>query len=268
MRKWLAAGAALLAVLGALLLWGLHEHALPLSELKPLAQSANGERYILYVRKPAACTSANPCPAVYVLDGAWLIGPYEHIAEQAEQSGPARPVILVGIGYQNIAATGSLRKRDFTPTFGHAANARTGGADAFLAVLERQIIPYAEAHYPIDRASRGLVAHSYAGLFATYVLARSPHLFDRCVIISPALWFRDYAVMREHFPTLDARIALFSDTPAEGQSDMARDVLRLRDALQSAGSKQVTAEIIPGTTHMSVPQIALARVHPALYPAR
>lgn len=271
MPKVLLAGGALCvaAAIALFLFIGFGAHVPPVADMRALPRAGNGETYVLFIRVPPTCTRRAPCPALYVLDGANWMGPFEHIVDVETRAGRARPVVLVGIGYQDFVATGRLRKRDFTPNFAHedAAVGATGGAAAFLRVLQGEIIPYVEARYPVDRRERGLAAHSYAGLFAAYALDRAPGLFDRYLIVSPALWFDNYRIFTQHTPPHPGvRIALASDTPTSDESAMARDVRRFSAALQHDTHVTPLVRIYAGTTHMSVPPIAFRDAFPALYP--
>jgi len=270
MRKWLIASAVLLAALAITVGVGFQTHLLPIADIRPLPRAANGVDYVLYVRAPAACTPAHPCAAAYVLDGAAWTGQFEHAADVAAQAGRAQPIVIVGVGYVDIAGTAWRRKRDFTPNFGQTDSApsthATGGAAAFLHVLRDEIIPYAESHYPIDPRCRGLIAHSYAGLFAAYTLKRTPDLFDRYLIISPALWFDNYHVFQEQpAPTQPTTIALASDAKTQGVSHMARDVERYGDMLSGNAAFSASVHLYPGATHMSVVPLAFTDAIPLLY---
>jgi predicted alpha/beta superfamily hydrolase len=235
--------------------------------------TSNGESYVLYVHTPAACTRARPCPALYVLDGEQLLTRLRGLAEEEAQQGIAAPVVLVGVGYRNSAATRSRRRFDFTPRFDRPSPGRTtGGAEAYLNVLRREIIPYAEAHFPIDRSFRGIAGHSYGGLLATYTLICAPGLFQRHLIISPSLWFDDYrilSVVREtrSFPDGQLRVFLAAEDAPEGSAAMARDVDRLAKLISEKRPGVVQMRTFPGQTHGSVVWPAARAGLPILFSA-
>ncbi|MEJ0059832.1 MAG: alpha/beta hydrolase-fold protein [Terricaulis sp.] len=195
MRKVLV---LIVAVVAGLTLAGAAWIAVGVSPRFP-ERASNGVDYILYTDVPSACTRRSPCPVIYLLDGERWFSSTRDALHGLVGARRAPPVVLVGIGYQNIARTAALRKRDFTPDFGGASGA-TGGADAYLRVLRDELMPYAERTMPIDPSRRVLAGHSYAGLFATHALIEAPDLFEATVIVSPALWFGDYATFERNLP--------------------------------------------------------------------
>lgn len=261
-RAWLAlAAAAALAALAAQVI-------LPRSHVLLPPRAVNGVDYNLYAHVPEACR-ARQCPALYVLDGDLWMPTLARMVDDGVRAGRLEPVVLVGIGYRDILNTAARRKHDFTPAFGRTRN-RTGGADAYLDVLREEIIPYAEARLPISRESRGIAGHSYGGLLATYALERAPDLFDRYLIMSPALWFDEGKIYSQPFAPAPAqrRVFLAADTPRGAQSHMARDVVRLAALLSQHGDIAVSRAMIVGADHNSMVAPAARRGLDALYDAR
>ena len=64
----------------------------------------------------------------------------------------------------------------------------TGGADEYLRLLTREIIPEAEKLIQGEPIWRGLAGYSLAGLFAVYSLYRED-CFSRIASMSGSLWF-------------------------------------------------------------------------------
>lgn len=64
----------------------------------------------------------------------------------------------------------------------------TGGADDYLEMLTREILPAAEQGLPGTPRWRGIAGYSLAGLFAVYALCRTD-LFSRAACLSGSLWF-------------------------------------------------------------------------------
>lgn len=261
-RVWLIAVALALIALGAVA----YQFIAPRSHVLTPPRAANGIDYVLHVHVPTACRGGG-CRALYVLDGLAWIPTFARIEDDLIARHRMAPVILVGIAYRDALNTGDLRKKDFTPAFGRAPN-RTGGADAFLGVLRDELIPYAEAHLPIAPGERGLAGHSYAGLFAAYALAQQPDLFDRYLIMSPALWFDDGKIYDVALAPADhARTAFIAaDTPrGETRSDMANDMLRLNERLLAQPNLSVSHALILGESHNGMVAPAAQRGLLALY---
>lgn len=90
------------------------------------------------------------------------------------------------------AVSGLDWHRDMAPWDAPSAfkngEAFTGGAESYLALLTREILPRVEALLPSLPCWRGIAGYSLAGLFALYALYHTP-LFSRAASISGSLWF-------------------------------------------------------------------------------
>ena len=67
----------------------------------------------------------------------------------------------------------------------------TGGADAYLQFMVKQIMPNAEKYIQGSIAWRGLAGYSLAGLFAVYSMYQTI-LFSRIASMSGSLWFPNF----------------------------------------------------------------------------
>ena len=239
----------------ALLLLGVAAYRFigPRSNFLTPPRASNGIEYVLYVHIPPACRN-DRCHALYILDGLAWLPTFAALQDELSQRHQIEPLILVGIAYRNAIDTRDLREHDFTPAFGRTTQ-HTGGADAFLRVLRDELIPYAEARLPIASDERGLVGHSYAGLFATYALAEAPDVFDSYLIMSPALWFDHGKIYQHTFtsPRSPRRIYLAADAPANAPPGaIANEVAELAELLSAQSNVQVSRAVFPGTTHTSM----------------
>jgi uncharacterized protein len=108
------------------------------------------------------------------------------------------PILLVGVGYENDAA--SRRFRDLTPSRDEGIAGRgerqMGGAEAFLNFLDKGLKPWVESCYAVEADGATFVGHSLGGLFGTYVLLTRPESFARYAISSPSLWWDDSSIFR------------------------------------------------------------------------
>ncbi len=257
-------------------------------EVIDLPVSNNGVAYRLFVRKPLVAPDSGERPVVvYILDALWDTPAVVAAESNAEFLGHFPPIYYVGIGYQNENDGVRLeanRTRDYTPTAWKPADPRqhflqpvdyegSGGASAFLDVLERQVFPQVESRYGVRGDTRVIVGKSYAGLLATYALLTRPALFSDYLIISPALWWDDYfldypdrAVMRleraPHGGRLDepTKVWIGMGDGEEGLGMLA-DVYVLGRALRLRRDPNLhlTVEIIPDETHESVYMPAFTR---------
>ncbi|MGD8497198.1 MAG: alpha/beta hydrolase-fold protein [Gemmatimonadales bacterium] len=257
-------------------------------EVIDLAVANNGVAYRLFVRKPISEPREGERPiVVYLLDALWDTPAVAAAESNSEFLGHFPPIYYVGIGYQDENAGvrhETNRTRDYTPTAWAPEDPSqhflqpvdyedSGGAAAFLDVLERQVIPYVENRYPVDPDRRVLVGKSYAGLLATTALLTRPALFSDYLIISPALWwddyFRDYrdrAVMRlerqGHGDGLSRPTKVWIGMGSgEERLGMLADVYVLGRALRLRrdSNLDLTIEVIPDEVHESVYMPAFTR---------
>jgi predicted alpha/beta superfamily hydrolase len=72
-----------------------------------------------------------------------------------------------------------------------------GGADAFVAFLEKELMPRIDSEYRTDRRDRGIGGMNLGGSFAVSMSYRRPGFFKRAVAIAPNVRFADYAIVQE-----------------------------------------------------------------------
>lgn len=135
-------------------------------------------------------------PVVYILDGGveedfiHLVG----LVRFNTQPWIDRFANSIVVGIEN-----TNRKRDFTTKvdnlnfldeegFDRNMFSEYGGAGAYAAFLEGELIPYIEKNYK-GNDNRTVIGESLAGLFSTYTLLYHPDLFTNYIIISPSLWW-------------------------------------------------------------------------------
>lgn len=149
----------------------------------------------------------------------------------------------------------------------------SGGAPAFLDVIEREVIPFFRRRYDVSVTTSVLVGKSMGGLLAATALLTRPALFSHYLIISPALWwddyfkdFRDRAVMRLEREGHATRLAAPTKVwigmgDGEERLGMLADVHVLGRALRLRNDRNLnlTIETIPGEEHGSVFIPAFAR---------
>ncbi|MBB4630912.1 alpha/beta hydrolase [Sphingosinicella soli] len=178
---------------------------------------SNAEQYRIFIGGPNPSFFAGDaeqdarCPVILVLD-AKLNFALVHAQVQIMNSlGQLPPAYVVGIGYagdESFFEKDAIRRQaDLTPSRGGEREAQTGtnnrasgvghgGANAFLAFLECELLPRLQATYPIMQDDRTIVGHSLGGLFSSWVLFHRPQLFNRYVVVSPSWWWNEYEIWR------------------------------------------------------------------------
>lgn len=166
--------------------------------------SVDGSRtWRVHVGIPKTPAPAEGFPSFWMLDGNAALMEFDDalIAELAQQE---RPQVLVFIGYDNeLRIDSAARTRDYTPALTpedqHATTTYplTGGADAFLDLIERRIRAEVECRTPLDATQCTLWGHSLGGLLVLHTLYTRTGAFQTYASASPSMWWHDGLAVRE-----------------------------------------------------------------------
>lgn len=259
-----------------------------------LPTASNGIDYRIYVRKPLRePAEGEKHSSIYFLDALANFTPAGAMTYNYEQFNYLPSAYYIGIGYQNEADgewKAENRTRDYTPTAftppkGHFLEHSpkdwqgSGGAPAFFDVVEKEIIPFIEQNFAnVDRTDRVLVGKSIGGLGATYALLERPNLFNRYLIISPAIWWDDWLKDRgdrwvmQSVNNADGNYktptrAYFAVGSAEERLDLVTDLYVMANGLRKRRHENLSlnVEVLDGEQHEGVFPSAFMRGIVGLY---
>lgn len=263
-----------------------------------------GRDYRLFVHLPDGAPPPGGFPVIYVLDANSAFYAALSSARAGALFGELRPAIVVGVGYPmadpwQILAT---RNKDLTTPVTAEVLAKmppnpgltpenTGGLDAFLDVLDREVKPFVASLQKVDATDQTLFGHSLGGLAVVRALMTRPASYRTFVSASPSLFWNDRAVLAD-LPALEAKIRTGAVQPRvllmagelEGSptgyrtgpmrmtqsqvngliqtTQMVDNAVRLGAALKAVkgqGAYRVKTVVFPETSHLSVVPGALAR---------
>jgi predicted alpha/beta superfamily hydrolase len=194
--------------------------------------SQDKDEYILKITFPRNYSSDKEYKTLYYLDAYWLteitLGSYTIL----DLCNYVEEVVFVGISLNGSEKDWhTQRDMDFTPSpfenlgfleslkksipdknikikvktgGGNQLNKEsTGGAHLFLDFLEHQVIDFVEKEYPNLNKQRGVLGHSFGGLFGFYTLQKRPELFQDLLLISASLsWNSSELVDKGNFSKL------------------------------------------------------------------
>lgn len=126
-------------------------------------------------------------PVMYLLDGSSHINHTTSSSQYLAGIGAAPGIIVVGIN--NVE-----RAYDLTPIKDEEAGFKTGGGDAFLDFIERELMPHIDKNYRTAGFNM-FTGHSLGGLMSVYALISRPNLFDAHFAFSPSLWLKQDEMM-------------------------------------------------------------------------
>lgn len=144
------------------------------------------EKRIIYVHVPRGSKDER-YPVLYILDGDDHFESAVAIEEQF-RPGVLPDMIVIGI-------TNTNRERDLTPTHvqpdrminaGDAA--KSGGGENFIDFMQRELIPYVDAHYPTT-TYKVFSGHSLGGLTVLNAFFNHTGLFNAYIAIDPSIWW-------------------------------------------------------------------------------
>ena len=168
-----------------------------IGETLTLASKILGEeRTILVSTPPDYARGRQRYPVLYLADGGAHIVHTRGTVDFLARQGLMPQVIIVGIANTD-------RTRDLTPTRVASLSLdgatlqlpASGGANAFLAFLAAELVPYVEATFRTE-PFRIFCGHSLGGLFGTYALVTRPDLFNAVIAASPTLTWDDELVVK------------------------------------------------------------------------
>ncbi|HEY3439321.1 MAG TPA: alpha/beta hydrolase-fold protein [Paludibaculum sp.] len=227
-------------------------------ETLTLRSAVLGEGREIYIYHPPDNSDTKErYPVLYLLDAEthfrYASGAVEFLA-QAER---IPRMMVVGI------ASGSRerRSRDLTPTSSSEMDRRftpsNGGAAKFLTFLTNELMPMVEKKYS-TRPYRILAGHSLGGLFAAYVFAENPTVFQAYIALDPSLFWDNGAVVDQVSATLIGTKSLTADffiAAAHSGERPDRNITRLATTLQDKAPAGFRShfEWMNQETHLSIP---------------
>ena len=81
----------------------------------------------------------------------------------------------------------------------------TGGAESFMQFLKNGIIPTVEKEYKVDANTRGILGHSFGGLFGFYSYVKHPELFSNYILLAPSIWWNDSEIFQDKTSIISKR---------------------------------------------------------------
>jgi uncharacterized protein len=196
MRRWLSTQFILFATLLVLVIASPAQsqgNAVTVGETVQIHSDILKESRSLMISKPVDYEKGTErYPVLYLLDGEAHFPYTTAIVNFLADNDRIPEMIVVAIDSGDRAH----RTHDLTPPSQSEIENRfspgNGGADAFLAFIGDELVPYIDRSYR-TRPYKILVGHSYGGLFAIHALVTKPKLFNAYIAIDPTLSWNNEA---------------------------------------------------------------------------
>lgn len=187
---------------------------------------------------------------LYVLDAKQDDAYVGKICNMKSREINVKNVIVIGIRYTEA----DYRNTDYTPTMTVHGK---GGSEAFINFIQRELIPKMETVYKVDtlRSSRGIIGHSFGGLFGAYAFTKHNGVFGNYLLLSPSLFYDNSVLLKYEQEGRDSnsksrQLVFIGLGGTENGLLPANDLLYQR--LQKYYPQSVSAfEVVPGLGHMS-----------------
>lgn len=252
--------------------------AFVLGTIDTLHSGILGEDRILNVYLPADYNKNLKYPVIYLLDGS-AAEDFIHIVGIVQfNTIPWVDRIPKSIV---IGVANSDRKLDFTSLSTRETDRKlipkNGGSIRFMSFIEKELQPYVDQKYSTTGA-KTIIGQSLGGLLATEILFTKPQLFNKYVIISPSLWWKDGDLLKVKPAILDESYhtptAIYIGVGKEGSIDgtkihvMEEDAKLLYEKIKAgkSGNVKVSFDYLPDETHATVTHQAVFNAFRILYP--
>jgi predicted alpha/beta superfamily hydrolase len=228
------------------------------SETVRILSNVLNESRSLTIAKPASYESGTErYPVVYLLDGEDNFVFTTAIVNFLSDKERIPEMIVVAIN----SGDPEHRTHDLTPPsqveIENRFSPSNGGADAFLAFIGDELIPYIDKSYR-TRPYKILVGHSFGGLFAIHALVTKPRLFNAYIAIDPTLsWNNEAEVVRSdmffsNVKDLQADLFISAANSAGGVTPGVRRLVAVLDDKSPRGFRW-NFEWLNEETHLSIP---------------
>ena len=235
---------------------------LPNTELKEIKATSNGQLYKIKIQLPRDYyQTSSEYPVLYITDAETNFGGVGYIVQRLMKDKLIPPIIVVGIAYgTDYRNFYRLRSRDLTPEKDgrNKVGGRvdpTGGAPAFCKFLSEELFPFIENNYRVDNNNRTLYGHSYGGLFCAYVLLNQSEFFNKYLILSPSLWFKDNLMLnkvKNFSKSFKSTRVYMASGELEGRiDDLQTEFANILNDKKLEGLN-LEAEIFPNETHRTI----------------
>lgn len=219
-------------------------------------------------------------PVIYVLDGS-INEDFIHIAGIIQYNNFSwidRVPKSIVVGIANVD-----RRRDFTSPTTYDIDKKHsptgGGSSKFIRFIEKELQPFINNKYKTTE-DKTIIGQSLGGLVATEILFTKPKMFNKYIIVSPSLWWRDGSLLKENPEILSENftntIGIYIGVGKEGLTPgldhhiMEIDANLLADKIKQTKSKTVKVyfDYLPEEDHATVTHPAVFNAFRLLYPKK
>jgi len=236
------------------------------TEERFLRSKITDNTFKLYIHLPQTYNnSKNSYPIVIMTDACWTMGIAETTFDLMAAGKELPEVIIVGIDYPYINFLDFVKNRfrDQMPT-NVDGWAPAGEADNFISFIEKELFPYLEMNYRVDKTDRCFYGHSGGGLLGSHILLEKPYLFNKFLIGSPSYWWDNKEIINrlknKESLGLNHNHSIYSFIGSEEGDMMLNDWKGFNEVLKTKLNEGVRFQSIKyeGETHISVSPAAFS----------
>lgn len=158
------------------------------TQLYTIQSKINNQQYDVYIRLPGGYEErpeGKTYDTLYILNGQWDFGLMIGIYSNCRYDGLLPEMILIGIGWSGQETDEEARKLGMRDYSAFVEDRKLyGGANAFLGVLENEIMPFVENAFATND-NKCLSGGSVAAWFGLFTAFNKPKLFTKYILSSP-----------------------------------------------------------------------------------
>lgn len=221
-------------------------------------ESEAGNKYELIITLPINYNKGKTYKILYYLDAWWLSelvkGSYRvnYLTKEMEE------VILVGLSIRGDEdAWNKQRNKDYTPSVYNMEKMKismksgtveltagtTGGAEQFIQFMKSVVFNEIESNYNIDKETRGILGHSFGGLFGYHCLINHNDLFKNYILISPSIWWnKSEFITAENIKKIKRNANIYVVAGKSESKMLIAAIRRMTDALKEIKNDRIRIE--------------------------
>ncbi len=231
--------------------------------VKNLTSKYNSQKYQIKIYFPRNYkkNKQKKYPVLYVTDAETNFGGISYIVQRLIKDKLIPEIIVVGIAYNtDYKNFYKLRSRDLTPIVDknlkpYHTPLPSGGASLFCDFIEFELFPYINKNFRTQENETAIYGHSFGGLFGTYTFLKRPHMFNKYLVLSPSLWFKEKLLIKElkemEFTSHKTKLYMASGELEPRIDDHQLEFVKILEDKNISGLK-LKSEIKENETHRTI----------------
>jgi predicted alpha/beta superfamily hydrolase len=136
----------------------------------------------------------------------------------------------------------------------------TGGAEVFIRFMKTVVFDEIESSYNIDKETRGILGHSFGGLFGYYCLINHNEIFKNYILISPSIWWnKSEFLTNEYIKNIKRTVNIYVVVGKSESKMLITPIRKMTDEMKAIknASNRIESKEYEGMDHHSIMPIGI-----------